>query len=63
MSVTDCEKRVCHVRTMDRGVYLFNGQHHDRSNDGHSDAGQHSQSTGSNQLIRILYKNYAKILS
>lgn len=33
---------------------LFNGQHHDWGNDRNSDAGQHSQSARSNQLVGVL---------
>ena len=59
--MTDCVKRKSDHHTrwvvmvcMGVGVYLLDGQHHDRSNDGHSDTGQHSKGTSSNQLIGIL---------
>ena len=34
--------------------HLFDGQHHDGDNDRHSNAGQHSESAGTNELVRIL---------
>lgn len=42
------------------GGGLFDGQHHNGDDDGDSDAGENSQSTGSDQLVGILMKRRNK---
>ena len=37
----------------DNFTHIFDGQHHNRSNDGHSDTGQHTQSRCPDELVRI----------
>lgn len=42
------------------GGGLFDGQHHNGDDDGDSDAGENSQSAGSDQLVGILMKRRNK---
>lgn len=48
-------RRLPHIWRHIRGGF-FDGQHHDGDDDGDSDAGENSQSAGSNQLVWILVK-------